>query len=157
MTYFLGKTAFSVASSSKVEALKTQIEEEQGIAVASQCLVFCGKQLNNQATLEEYNIQEESTLALTLRLVGGGKVHGSLTRAGKVKNQTPKVDKQEKGKSHVGRAKVDFLFKSFNIQKRQIYNRRYVNVVLAPGAKKQSPNSFAARQARAEAAAAKKE
>ena len=106
MTYFLGKTAFSVASSSKVEALKTQIEEEQGIAVASQCLVFCGKQLDNQFTLEEYNIQEESTLALTLRLVGGGKVHGSLTRAGKVKNQTPKVDKQEKGKSHVGRAKV---------------------------------------------------
>ena len=35
-----------------------------------------------------------------------GKVHGSLTRAGKVKNQTPKVEKQEKGKSHVGRAKV---------------------------------------------------
>ena len=34
-----------------------------------------------------------------------------------------------------------------------MYNRRYVNVVLAPGAKKQSPNSFAARQARAEAAA----
>ena len=27
-----------------------------------------------------------------------------------------------------------------------------MNVVLAPGAKKQSPNSFAARQARAEAA-----
>lgn len=26
-----------------------------------------------------------------------GKVHGSLTRAGKVKNQTPKVEKQEKG------------------------------------------------------------
>ena len=104
--YFRGQTAFSVASSSKVEALKTQIEEEQGIAVASQCLVFCGKQLDNQFTLEEYNIQEESTLALTLRLVGGGQVHGSLTRAGKVKNQTPKVDKQEKGKSHVGRAKV---------------------------------------------------
>ena len=35
-----------------------------------------------------------------------GKVHGSLTRAGKVKNQTPKVEKQEKGKSHAGRAKV---------------------------------------------------
>ena len=39
-------------------------------------------------------------------MLGGGKVHGSLTRAGKVRNQTPKVEKQEKGKSHVGRAKV---------------------------------------------------
>ena len=47
---------------------------------------------------------------MTLRLIGGGKVHGSLTRAGKVKNQTPKVEKQEKGKSHVGRAKVVLSF-----------------------------------------------
>ena len=30
---------------------------------------------------------------------------------------------------------------------------RYVNVVLAPGAKRVGPNNFAARQARAEAAA----
>lgn len=42
-------------------------------------------------------------------------VHGSLARAGKVKSQTPKVDKQEKKKSPKGRAK-----------KRIIYNRRYV-------------------------------
>ena len=35
----------------------------------------------------------------------GGKVHGSLARAGKVKGQTPKVDKQEKKKAKTGRAK----------------------------------------------------
>ena len=33
-----------------------------------------------------------------------GKVHGSLARAGKVRNQTPKVDKQEKKKRPKGRA-----------------------------------------------------
>ena len=33
-----------------------------------------------------------------------GKVHGSLARAGKVRNQTPKVDKQEKKKKPKGRA-----------------------------------------------------
>ena len=110
MSYGIGKTAFSVEASSTVESVKNMIQEEQGIAVESQRLVFCGKQLENGCTLAEYNVQEESTLALTLRLVGGGKVHGSLTRAGKVKNQTPKVEKQEKGKSHVGRAKVIDLF-----------------------------------------------
>jgi len=41
-------------------------------------------------------------------------VHGSLARAGKVKSQTPKVDKQEKKKTPKGRAK-----------KRILYNRRY--------------------------------
>jgi len=34
-----------------------------------------------------------------------GKVHGSLARAGKVKGQTPKVEKQEKKKVVRGRAK----------------------------------------------------
>ncbi|RDB16448.1 40S ribosomal protein S30-B [Hypsizygus marmoreus] len=42
-----------------------------------------------------------------------GKVHGSLARAGKVKSQTPKVEKQEKKKTPKGRAK-----------KRILYNRR---------------------------------
>ncbi len=42
-------------------------------------------------------------------------VHGSLARAGKVKSQTPKVDKQEKKKTPKGRAK-----------KRLLYNRRCV-------------------------------
>jgi small subunit ribosomal protein S30e len=32
----------------------------------------------------------------------GGKVHGSLARAGKVRAQTPKVDKQEKRKKKRG-------------------------------------------------------
>jgi len=44
-----------------------------------------------------YNIQKESILHLALHM-RGGKVHGSLARAGKVRAQTPKVDKQEKRK-----------------------------------------------------------
>ncbi|KAI9633691.1 ribosomal protein S30-domain-containing protein [Dioszegia hungarica] len=54
-----------------------------------------------------------------------GKVHGSLARAGKVKQQCPKVEKQEKKKQPKGRAK-----------KRMQYNRRFVNVVLTPGGKR---------------------
>jgi small subunit ribosomal protein S30e len=54
-----------------------------------------------------------------------GKVHGSLARAGKVKSQTPKVEKQEKAKVPKGRA-----------HKRILYTRRFVNVTLAPGGKR---------------------
>ncbi|KAJ1979586.1 40S ribosomal protein S30 [Dimargaris xerosporica] len=55
-----------------------------------------------------------------------GKVHGSLARAGKVKSQTPKVEKQDKSNPVVGRAK-----------KRLLYTRRFVNVTnLAPGGKR---------------------
>ena len=106
----IGKTAFAVESTSTVEEVKSMIEKKEGVAVDAQRLVFCGKQMEDCSTLAECNVQEESTLSLTLRLIGGGKVHGSLTRAGKVKNQTPKVEKQEKGKSHVGRAKVVLPF-----------------------------------------------
>lgn len=60
-----------------------------------------------------------------------GKVHGSLARAGKVRNQTPKVEKADKRKALVGRAK-----------KRSLYNRRYMNVVKGPG-KAKGPNSQA--------------
>jgi small subunit ribosomal protein S30e len=54
-----------------------------------------------------------------------GKVHGSLARAGKVKSQTPKVEKQETKKTPKGRAK-----------KRLQYNRRFVNVVAGMAGKK---------------------
>ena len=58
-----------------------------------------------------------------------GKVHGSLARAGKVKGQTPKVEKQEKKKKKTGRAK-----------RRMQYNRRFVNVVATFG-RKRGPNA----------------
>ena len=47
-----------------------------------------------------------------------GKVHGSMARNGKVRNQAPKVDKQERAKKLVmGRAK-----------KRQQYKRRILSI-----------------------------
>merc|ERR1719331_2450510 len=75
-----------------------------------------------------YNFKNEATLHVELRIVGG-KVHGSLARAGKVRGQTPKVEAQEKKKSKTGRAK-----------RRMQYNRRFVNVVAGFGRKK-GPNA----------------
>merc|ERR1712079_339343 len=66
----------------------------------------------------------EVSLDVTVPLKGG-KVHGSLARAGKVRGQTPKVEAQEKKKT--GRAK-----------RRIQYNRRFVNVVATFGRKKGS-------------------
>ncbi|KAJ2598980.1 40S ribosomal protein S30 [Coemansia sp. RSA 1722] len=54
-----------------------------------------------------------------------GKVHGSLTRAGKVKNQTAKVEPTDKPKKLTGRA-----------NKREKYNRRFVNITTLPGGKR---------------------
>ncbi|XP_014211840.1 uncharacterized protein LOC106641820 [Copidosoma floridanum] len=68
------------------------------------------------------------TLDLNVHLLGG-KVHGSLARAGKVKGQTPKVEKQEKSKKKTGRAK-----------RRIQYNRRFVNVVQTYG-RRRGPNA----------------
>merc|ERR1712189_167226 len=70
---------------------------------------------------------ENLTVDLTIPLLGG-KVHGSLARAGKVRGQTPKVEAQEK-KKKTGRAK-----------RRIQYNRRFVNNVETFGRKK-GPNS----------------
>merc|ERR1719392_258902 len=69
---------------------------------------------------------EGRTLDLNVNLLGG-KVHGSLSRAGKVKGQTPKVEKSEKKKAKCGRAKRRFQ-----------YNRRFVNVVQGFGKKKKA-------------------
>merc|ERR1711920_1218625 len=50
-------------------------------------------------TLEQAGILENMSLSTQPGLLGG-KVHGSLARAGKVKGQTPKVDAEEKKKAH---------------------------------------------------------
>jgi small subunit ribosomal protein S30e len=53
-------------------------------------LSFNGTPLNDEQTVEQFGLVSGSTLDATVKLFGG-KVHGSLARAGKVKGQTPKV------------------------------------------------------------------
>merc|ERR1711909_4339 len=79
------------------------------------------------APLDFANLQNEQTVHVGGKLFGG-KVHGSLARAGKVKGQTPKVDKEEKKKKKTGRA-----------ARRAQYNRRFVTAAQSFGRKK-GPN-----------------
>ena len=67
------KIILEVELSMTIEIIKAMIKDIEGIPQDRQILIFGGKQLEDNRTLEDYDIKSESQIHLLLRQRGGGR------------------------------------------------------------------------------------
>ena len=53
-----------------VEAVKIKLENRTGIPADRQRLIYAGKELKDECMLSDYDVRQESTLHLVIRLLG---------------------------------------------------------------------------------------
>jgi len=70
-----GKTvSVEVEPGESIESVKAKISEKEGVPPEQQRLIFGGQQLADGKTIDDYDIGDDSTLHLVLRLRGGESV-----------------------------------------------------------------------------------
>ncbi len=88
-----GKTlTLDVSDADTIQSVKNKIFEKEGIPQDQQRLVFNGKQLEDDKTIADYNIQADSNIHLVLRLRGGKR------RAKKASKKTSKKSSKKTSK-----------------------------------------------------------
>ena len=65
--------ALDVKTLDTIETVKKKIQEKEGIPIDQQRLLFAGRELENNKTLYDYNVQNQTTLHLVLTLKQTGK------------------------------------------------------------------------------------
>jgi len=63
-----------VSGSDKISELKQKISENTHVSVCAQRLIFAGKELDNDHTLDDYGIEQDNTIHLVTSLKGGKPV-----------------------------------------------------------------------------------
>ncbi|XP_043824700.1 ubiquitin-like protein FUBI [Dromiciops gliroides] len=96
-----------VTGQETVTQIKAHVASLEGIAPEDQVLLLVGFLLEDESILGQCGLELLSTLEVAGQMLGG-KVHGSLAQAGKVRGQTPKVAKQRRRRRRAAKRRMQY-------------------------------------------------